>query len=141
MEIIARSKSVRVSPRKVRLIADAVRKMSVEDAIKSLEVIKKRGAYPLLKSLKSAVANAINNAKLSEEKLFIKAIDVVEGPSFKRFHASTRGRAHPYKKRSSHIRVVLGVKEDKKEVEKVKENKEEKKEKIKKEVKKDGTKS
>lgn len=124
MEIVAKSKSVRVSPRKVRLIADAVKKMSIDDAVKNLEVIKKRGAYSLLKGLKSAVANAINNAKLSEEKLFIKAIDIVEGPSFKRFHASTRGRIHPYKKRSSHIRVVLGVKEE-----------------IKKEVKENGTKS
>lgn len=132
MEIVAKSKSVRVSPRKVRLIADAVKKMSINDAVRNLEVIKKRGAYPLLKSLKSAVANAINNTKLSEEKLFIKAIDIVEGPSFKRFHASTRGRIHPYKKRSSHIRVVLGVKEDKKEP---------RKEEIKKEVKENGTKS
>ena len=112
MEVIAKVKSVRISPRKVRLIADAVRKMSVADAIKNLEVIKKRGAYPLLKSFKSAVANAINNAKLSEDKLFIKEIDVTEGPSLKRFHASTRGRAHPYQRRSSHIRVVLGVKEE-----------------------------
>lgn len=136
MEIIAKSKSVRVSPRKIRLIADAIKKMSINDAVKSLEIIKKRGAYSLLKSLKSAVANAVNNAKLSEEKLFIKAIDVVEGPSYKRFHASTRGRIHPYKKRSSHIRVILGVKEDKKEL-----KKEEVKIEIKKEVKKDGTKS
>ncbi|MFH1186805.1 MAG: 50S ribosomal protein L22 [Candidatus Levyibacteriota bacterium] len=142
MEVISKTKSVRVSPRKVRLIAEAVKKMSINDAIKNLEVIKKRGAYPLLKTLKSAVANAVNNAKHSQDTLFIKAIDVVEGPAFKRFHASTRGRVHPFKKRSSHIRIVLGVKEEAKEVKKEIEkklNKEEKEEV--KEVKEDGTKS
>lgn len=110
MEIIAQTKSVRISSRKVRLVADAIRKLSVQDAIKALEIIKNRGAYSLEKTLKSAIANAINNAQLSEETLFIKSIDVDDGSFLKRFHASTRGRIHPYKRRSTHIRITLAVK-------------------------------
>jgi large subunit ribosomal protein L22 len=61
----------------------------------------------LCKTLKSAVANAKNNAKLDEANLVIKAIEVSEGPAFKRFRPSTRGRVHPYKKRTSNITVIL----------------------------------
>jgi len=110
MEIIAQTKSVRISPRKVRLVADAVRKLSVEQALQALAVVKKRGSLVIEKTLRSALANAVNNKNLSEESLFIKAIDVTEGPALKRFHASTRGRVHPFKKKSSHIRVVLAEK-------------------------------
>ena len=107
MEIIAFSKSVRISPRKTRLVADAVRKMSIANALNSLSIVRQRSAIALYKTLKSAVANAKNNAKLDEENLIIKAIDVSEGPAFKRFRPSTRGRVHPYKKRTSNIKVVL----------------------------------
>ena len=110
MEIIAQTKSVRISPRKVRLVADAVRKLSVEQALQALAVVKKRGSLVIEKTLRSALANAVNNKNLSEESLFIKAIDVTEGPALKRFHASTRGRVHPFKKKSSHIRIVLAEK-------------------------------
>lgn len=111
MEITAVSRSVRISPRKVRLVADAVSKMPIDKAITALAVIKKRGAVALAKTLKSALANAVNNAKLDKQNLIISNIDITEGPSLKRYHPSTRGRIHPYKKRSSHIRVVLKEKE------------------------------
>ena len=107
MQTIARSTSVRVSPRKIRLVADSIREMSVEDALKALTIINKRGGYVLGKTLKSAIANALNNEKAKKENLFIKSIDVNEGISFKRFHPSTRGRVHPYKKRGSNIRIIL----------------------------------
>lgn len=107
MEIIAKSNSVRVSPRKIRLVADSIRKLRAIEALNSLSLIKKRGASVLFKTLKSAIANAKNNAKLQEESLFIKAIEVTEGGALKRYHPSTRGRIHPYKRRSSHIKIVL----------------------------------
>lgn len=107
MEIIAKSKSVRVSPRKVRLVADAIRNLSADSALKALTVINKRGGYVLEKTLSSAIANAVNNANVKKDALFIKSIDVTEGISFKRFHPSTRGRVHPYKKRGSNITIVL----------------------------------
>lgn len=106
MEVTAFSKSVQVAPRKVRLVADAIREQSIDNALASLLYLRKRGADVLEKTLKSAVANAIDR-KLSRESLIIKSIDVVEGPSYKRFHPSTRGRVHPYKKRTAHIRIVL----------------------------------
>jgi large subunit ribosomal protein L22 len=114
MEVRAIAKSVRVSPRKVRLVADAIRNLSIEEALQVLDAAEKRAALPIAKTLKSAVANAVNNAKLEKGTLLIGSIQVAEGQPLKRFHPSTRGRIHPYKKRSSHITVVL--KEDPKAV-------------------------
>ncbi len=107
MTVSATVKSVRISTRKVRLVADAIRHMSPGDAIIALSLIQKRGANVLAKTIKSAVANAITNAKLSQDALVIDSLQVQEGPFLKRFRPSTRGRVHPYKKRSSHITVVL----------------------------------
>lgn len=107
MQVVARIKEVRISTRKVRLVADAVRNLSVQEALDALSVIEKRGANDLEKVLKSAIANAVNNSKLDRANLKIVAIDVNEGTALKRFHPSTRGRVHPYKKRSSSIRIVL----------------------------------
>lgn len=106
MEIIAKT-SVRVAPRKVRLVADLIRKLSLQQALDTLSVADKRGAIPLEKSLKSAIANAVNNNKLKQEDLRLKAIEVLEAPSYKRFHPSTRGRVHPYKRRGSHVKIIL----------------------------------
>ena len=111
MEVVAISKSVRISPRKARLVAESIKKLSAMDAVNSLTLIKKRGAYAISKTLKSAIYNAVNNAKAKQESLFIKGIEISEGSALKRFHPSTRGRVHPYKKRSSHIKVVLQTKE------------------------------
>lgn len=107
MQVQAISKSVRISPRKVRLVADAVRTMAVDDALASLSLMKKRAAQAIAKTLASAVANAINNNQLERTNLQIAKIEVAEGQALKRYHPSTRGRIHPYKRRSSHIRVVL----------------------------------
>lgn len=107
MEIIASTKSIRVAPRKVRLVADAIRNLSLEQALKSLSVIKNRGSVVLEKTLKSAIANAINNNNLKQESLTIKSIFVSEAPAYKRFHPSTRGRVHPYKRKGSHVKIVL----------------------------------
>ncbi len=107
MEVIAYAKQVRMSPRKVRLVADSIRKLSIDQALQSLSLVDKRSAIPIRKTLESALANAVNNAKLVRESLMIKYIDISEGPAQKRFHPSTRGRIHPYKKRTSNIRIVL----------------------------------
>lgn len=107
MEVKATVKQVRISPRKVRVVADSVRNMSVDNALTALRVIDRRGASVLVKTLESAIANAQNNAKLDREKLQIASIIVNEGPALKRYHASTRGRIHPYKKRSSNVQIIL----------------------------------
>lgn len=107
MEVYATAKSVRISPRKVRLVVDVVRNMPLDDALHTLEVMPKRAAREVAKTLKSAVANATNNARLERNNLMIGGIMVSEGAVFKRFRPSTRGRIHPYKKRSSNIRVMI----------------------------------
>ncbi|MCL5438391.1 MAG: 50S ribosomal protein L22 [Patescibacteria group bacterium] len=107
MEIVARSKSVRISPRKIRLVASAIKNISVEKALILLSTVEKRAAIDIEKTLKSAVANAVHNGKLNKNTLLVDRIEVNEGPTLKRFRPSTRGRVHPYKKRSSHIMVVL----------------------------------
>lgn len=107
MEVTASAKSLRISTRKVRLVADSIRKMSAKKALDTLSLVEKRSAASLIKILKSAMANAVNNAKISADDLVIDQLIVTEGPFLKRFHASTRGRIHPYKKRSSHIKIVL----------------------------------
>ena len=107
MEVYATAKSVRISPRKVRLVVDAVRNMPLDDALHALEVMPKRAAKEVAKTLKSAVANATNNAKLERDNLEIGSIMISEGAVFKRFRPSTRGRIHPYKKRSSNIRIMV----------------------------------
>ena len=107
MEFIAVAKSVRIAPRKIRLVTDALRKQkSMIKSLDSLVTINKRAAGPIAKTLESAIANAVNRGAKKED-LFLKSIEVMEGPAFKRFRPSTRGRVHPYKKRSSHIKVVL----------------------------------
>ena len=107
MEYTAVAKSIRIGPRKIRLIADSIRKIgSIDKSIDALSILKKRAAGSIEKTLKSAVANAINRGAKKEE-LFIKSIEVMEGPALKRFRPSTRGRTHPYKKRSSHIKIIL----------------------------------
>ena len=107
MEIKAIAKNIRISPRKVRLVADAIRNLSVDNALRVLAAAEKQAAKPLIKALKSAVANAVNNAKLDAATLAIASLQVSQGQALKRFRPSTRGRIHPYKKRGSTITVIL----------------------------------
>lgn len=111
MDIVAFSRSIRISPRKVRLVADGIRDLSLDKALNVLNMTQKRGASVLNAVFKSAIANAVNNSKKDAASLKIKGIEVWDGPAIKRFHPSTRGRVHPYKKRSSHIKIILEAKE------------------------------
>ncbi|HVZ58278.1 MAG TPA: 50S ribosomal protein L22 [Patescibacteria group bacterium] len=107
MEVKAITNQTRISPRKVRLVADSIRDLSLEQALASLMVTRQRGAKVLEKTLRSAIANAEHNGKLERNKLKITRIIVNEGPALKRYHASTRGRIHPYKRRSSNVEIIL----------------------------------
>lgn len=106
-EIIAISKFVRVSPRKVRLLAEVVKSFSPAEALVRLGFLKKAGAKELAQTLKSALANAENNLKIAKESLKIKKIEIGGGPFLKRFRAVARGAAHQYKRRTSHIKIIL----------------------------------
>jgi len=112
MNIQAVAKNVRISPRKVRLVADAIRHLTIDQALSLLQAAQQRASLPLEKALQSAVANATNNAKLDKANLVIGSIQVSDGQALKRFRPSTRGRIHPYKKRGSTITVVLKEKGD-----------------------------
>jgi large subunit ribosomal protein L22 len=107
MEYTAKAKYLRISTRKVRLVADAVRPLSVERAIQQLSIMPKRAGSFLKKIIDSAVANAHSKNGKGAEVLRFSRIDVTEGPSMKRWHAVSKGTAHAYKKRMTHITVVL----------------------------------
>lgn len=113
MQYIAEAKNVKMSPRKVRLVADSVRRQSVAAALSKLMVLNKRAAQPVRKVIESAIANAVHNFKGDKNNLVIKELTVQEGGAFKRYHFAARGRTRPYKRRMSHIRVVLADKEEK----------------------------
>jgi large subunit ribosomal protein L22 len=110
MEGKAFSRYVRSSPRKIRLVADLIRGLSVEDAYGILQYSSKRGATPVLKTLRSAVSNALNSAgtlRLRVEDLKVSSVRVDEGPTMKRFRARAMGRVGRIRKRTSHITVVV----------------------------------
>ena len=95
-----------MSTRKVRLVADSIRKMTPEKALVVLSLMPKRAAEPIEAVIKSALANAkAQNAKV--EDLTFKNIEIMGGSAMKRWHAVSRGMAHAYKKRMTHIRVIL----------------------------------
>lgn len=106
MEIVAKSRYVRMSPRKLRLVADKIYGLNPKQALIFLSQADKRGEE-LTKTLKQAMANAKNNFSLKEEDLKIKNIQINEGPIYKRFRPVSRGMAHPIAKRTSHITIVL----------------------------------
>ena len=113
MEVKSVQKFIRMSPRKLRLVVSLIKHMSPNEAIEILPYIRKRAAEPLGKVIKTAVANA-REKQISEETLVFKEIQITQGPSLKRWRAGARGRAKPYKKRTSHIRVVLETRNIKK---------------------------
>lgn len=107
MSVKAESKGVRLSPRKVAAVAALVRGRTVADAVVILEHTPRRAAQPVLKTIKSAQANASHNHNYKADTLRIVEITVNHGPRMKRFRPAAMGRALPYMKRSSHIRVLV----------------------------------
>lgn len=112
MKAIARS--VRLTPKKLNLIAEVVRNRNANEALALLKFMPKKGAKLLAKVIHSAVANAENNFKQSIDTLFIKEIVVTKAPTMKRSVPISRGRMYPILKRSSHVMVTVGVMEEKK---------------------------
>lgn len=109
MEYEATAKYIRMSTRKVRLVADAIRGLSVDKALVKLSMMPKSAATPLLKLVKSVVANA-RKTESEANTLTITKLDIMGGPSMKRFRAVSRGMAHTYKKRMTHARIVVAEK-------------------------------
>ncbi len=106
----AELKNYRQSPRKVRLVADAVRGKKVANALIDLQFLGKRAALPFAKLIDSAVANATHNHKTPADNLVIKSVSVTKGPTLKRVRPRSRGMANRINKRTSILKVELAVK-------------------------------
>jgi large subunit ribosomal protein L22 len=107
MEVKAYTKYNRMSPKKVRQVAREIQGMEASQALNTLQVIPRKSARLISKTLKSAMANAENNFDLNPDDLVVSEAIVEEGPAFRRFQPCARGSAHPYKKRTCHIRITL----------------------------------
>ncbi len=106
MDHIATAKYIRRSTRKLRLVADSIRGLAPTEAVTHLERMMKQSAEPLADVIKSALANA-KQKQVEAGAVRFKTIEIMGGPSMKRWRAVSRGQAHAYKKRMTHIRVVL----------------------------------
>ena len=107
MEVRAVSKYVRISPRKVRKVVDAIKGKPVESGLQTLKFMPQKAANILEKILQSAVANADQNADVDIDLLIIRNIIADQGPTLKRWKARARGRGTRIMKRTSHITVIL----------------------------------
>lgn len=107
MSVKAKARNLNIAPQKLRLVADAVRGMSVAQAILSLDHMTQKGALCVRKAVHSAMSNAEHNQGADIDELFISEIYVDEGPSFKRIRAGAKGRANRVIKRTSHLTVAV----------------------------------
>ncbi len=107
MPVLSVAKGVNMSPRKVAVVAALVRGRTVEDALTILSHVPRASAIPVRKAIESAKANADHNHRLKPDTLVITEISVSPGVRLKRFRPAAQGRALPFMRRTSHIRVVV----------------------------------
>jgi large subunit ribosomal protein L22 len=110
-EAQAITRNMRVSPRKLNLVAASIRNLPAGKAIADLTFSKRRIAKQVKKTLESAVANAENNHQLDVDKLVVKLAEVGRGIVMKRFHARGRGRSATVEKWFSHLKIVVAERE------------------------------
>jgi large subunit ribosomal protein L22 len=110
MEAKAVAKTIRIAPRKVRLVIDLVRGKQVGDAFAIIRNTDKAASIVVEKVIKSAIANAEHNYNMDINSLYIKEAFVNEGPTLKRFRPRAQGRAGLILKRTSHIEIVVAEK-------------------------------
>lgn len=111
MEATATAKHIRISPRKVQIVLDLIRNQPADKAMAILQYTPKAGCEPVMKLLKSAMANAENNYDLDPSSLYVSKCQVGPGPILKRIRPRAQGRAFRINKRSSHISLTLAEKE------------------------------
>ncbi len=107
MEVKATAKTLRIPPRKARLVLDLIRGKDAQEAAGILKFTPNVAAEAIAKVLKSAVSNAVNNNEMDEEKLYVKACYANEGVTLKRFMPRAKGSASAIHKRTSHITIVV----------------------------------
>lgn len=107
MEAKAKATSVRIAPRKVKVVLDLIRNKPADEAMAILQYTPKAACEPVGKLLKSAMANAENNFDMDPSKLYVAYCSVDQGPTLKRIRARSKGRAYRINKKTSHITLVL----------------------------------
>lgn len=107
MQVKAQLNNLRVAPRKVRLVANLIKGMKVDDALDQLRFLNKKSAQPVAVLLSSAIANATNNLSLDRSNLRIKEAVVEQGITLKRFMPRAYGRANVIRKKMSHVRIIV----------------------------------
>ena len=107
IKVVATAKGVRTSPRKIGVVASLVRGRTVADALTILDHTPRRAASPVQKVIASAKANAEHNYNLKPDTLKIVEISVTPGARLKRYRPAAHGRALPFQRKSSHIRVLV----------------------------------
>lgn len=110
MPAVARIKYLRMTPRKVRVVGNQIRGKGAQSAIDYLNFCRRRAARPLVKLVKSAVANATQKGGMDIDNLYIKELQINAGPIMKRWMPRARGMATQILKRSSHVTLVLDEK-------------------------------
>ena len=110
MESAAKTRFVRISAQKARLVVNLIRGRSVEEALNVLDYTPKKAAGIIAKTLRSAVANAEDQQNVDVDDLYVKRAFVDEGPTQRRIRPRAHGRATPILKRSSHITVIVDEK-------------------------------
>ena len=106
MEITTIQKYIHTSPRKLRLVADMVRKMSPVQAVDVLQMTPKYAAKDLVKAIQTVLANAKQQG-LDINSVVFKKLEIDESMKMRRYHAGTRGRVKPFKRRMAHIKIVV----------------------------------
>ncbi|MBN2467592.1 MAG: 50S ribosomal protein L22 [Deltaproteobacteria bacterium] len=107
MEVKSINRYIRISPRKLRYVADIIKGKKVEEAVDILTFLPQKASAIIGKIVKSAIANAGQDESIDVDTLYIKKVFVDEGPTLKRFRPRAMGRASKIKKRTSHITVIL----------------------------------
>ena len=107
MEVVASARQIRGSPRKVRLVLDTVRGKKVDEALAILSFLPTPAARTVAKVVKSAVANAENNYQMTPAQLRIVKTIANEGQTQRRYRAGARGRVNPFRRRFSHITIIV----------------------------------
>ncbi len=112
MEATAKATYVRISPRKVQIVLDLIRNQPCDKAMAILQHTPKAATEPLMKVLKSAIANAENNNNMDVSRLYVSYCNVTSGPILKRIQPRAQGRANRINKRTSHITITVKEMED-----------------------------
>ena len=109
MPVVATAKAtyIRIAPRKVQIVLDLIRNQPADKAMAILKYTPKAACEPLMKLLKSAIANAENNNNMDVSKLYVAECSVSQGPTLKRIRPRAQGRAFRINKKTSHITLVL----------------------------------